>query len=198
MTDRDGEKYKCFLPNHEENKGSKESNQQYSSSVTPVTDKQSKAKTPDELLESLNNDCFLRVRIIQSCWLCYTILICSVFLCQLSITMDFLAINEILKWFAVHFLTSVWMICYLQCHHGKLYLVDSVVMQHEGWWSYEFCYQAKVRQFHQEEKKVAIWHSIQISILSFWWALWGHLCSSYFVNINIFVCDFILLWHSNF
>jgi len=85
MTDRDGEKYKCFLPNHEESKGSKESNQQYSSSVTPVTDKQSKAKTPDELLESLNNDCFLR---------------------------------------------------------------------HKGWWSYEFCYQAKVRQFHQEEKKI--------------------------------------------
>lgn len=84
MTDRDGEKYECFLPNHE-NKGFKESNQQYSSSVTALTDKQSRTKTPDELLESLNGQCFLR---------------------------------------------------------------------HEGWWSYEFCYRGKVRQFHAEEKKL--------------------------------------------
>jgi protein OS-9 len=33
-------------------------------------------------------------------------------------------------------------------------LNNDCFLRHEGWWSYEFFYQAKVRQFHQEEKKI--------------------------------------------
>lgn len=71
MTDRDGEKYECFLPNPEEKKGFKESNQQYSSSVTVVTDKQSMAKTPDDLLEMLKDQCLLRYESWWAYEFCY-------------------------------------------------------------------------------------------------------------------------------
>eukprot|EP01018_Ginkgo_biloba_P038340 Gb_21349 [translate_table: standard] len=60
MTDRDGQKSECFLPKPEENKDMKEVSQQYSSSVTLATNRQSKIKTPDELLEVLKDHCLLR------------------------------------------------------------------------------------------------------------------------------------------
>lgn len=31
-----------------------------------------------------------------------------------------------------------------------------VILQHEGWWSYEFCHQKHVRQLHLEDDKVCL------------------------------------------
>ncbi|KAI4377318.1 hypothetical protein MLD38_014967 [Melastoma candidum] len=33
-------------------------------------------------------------------------------------------------------------------------LSDRCFLRQEGWWSYEFCYNKKIRQFHQEDEKV--------------------------------------------
>uniref|UniRef100_A0A0D6R9F1 Protein OS-9 homolog n=1 Tax=Araucaria cunninghamii TaxID=56994 RepID=A0A0D6R9F1_ARACU len=85
MADGDGQRFECFLPKIDENKDVENVNEKYSSSVTLATDRQTKTKTPDELLEVMKDQCFLR---------------------------------------------------------------------HEGWWSYEFCYKAQVRQVHIEDKKL--------------------------------------------
>ncbi|GLJ36795.1 hypothetical protein SUGI_0742160 [Cryptomeria japonica] len=60
MTDREGQKFECFLPKTDVYKDAKDSNEQYSSSVTLAKDRQIKTKTPDELLEALKDQCFLR------------------------------------------------------------------------------------------------------------------------------------------
>lgn len=37
-----------------------------------------------------------------------------------------------------------------------MFIFDFLLMQQEGWWSYEFCYQKKLRQIHVEDEKVAL------------------------------------------
>ncbi|KAF2317115.1 hypothetical protein GH714_011904 [Hevea brasiliensis] len=85
MPNRNGQKYICYLPKVEKVKSGKPLNQLNMSSMIVETGKLVKLKTPDELLEVLKDQCFIR---------------------------------------------------------------------QEGWWSYEFCYQKKLRQVHLEDDKV--------------------------------------------
>ncbi|XAR66833.1 hypothetical protein NMG60_11013182 [Bertholletia excelsa] len=84
MPNKNGEKFLCFLPKVEKVKSGKPVSQLNTSSLIVETEKRTKLKTPDELLEVLKGRCFLR---------------------------------------------------------------------QEGWWSYEFCHQKHLRQFHLEEEK---------------------------------------------
>ncbi|XP_043718805.1 protein OS-9 homolog isoform X2 [Telopea speciosissima] len=84
MSNKEGQKYLCFLPKVEKPKIGKPVTQQNTSNVIVETERRLKLKTPDELLEVLKGECLVR---------------------------------------------------------------------HEGWWSYEFCYQKKLRQFHLEDEK---------------------------------------------
>ncbi|XP_059635189.1 protein OS-9 homolog [Cornus florida] len=84
MPKKNGEKFLCFLPKMEKSKSGKPVTQQNTSSLIVETEKRIKLKTPDELLEVLKDQCFVR---------------------------------------------------------------------QEGWWTYEFCYQKKLRQLHLEDEK---------------------------------------------
>eukprot|EP00252_Welwitschia_mirabilis_P010644 TRINITY_DN2403_c0_g1_i2.p1 TRINITY_DN2403_c0_g1~~TRINITY_DN2403_c0_g1_i2.p1 ORF type:complete len:233 (+),score=48.06 TRINITY_DN2403_c0_g1_i2:237-935(+) len=70
MTDRDGQKCECFLPNHNENKGNKEDHQS-GGSITLLTGKEGKIKTPDELVETLKDQCLTRLEGWWSYEFCY-------------------------------------------------------------------------------------------------------------------------------
>ncbi|XP_077218904.1 ER lectin-like protein [Tasmannia lanceolata] len=85
MTNKKGKNFMCFLPMVEETKSGKSFMQQNGSSMIVESDRRVKLKTPDELLEELKNQCFVR---------------------------------------------------------------------QERWWSYEFCYQKHLKQFHLEDSKV--------------------------------------------
>lgn len=63
MPNKDGQKFLCFLPKVVKVKTVKPVNQQNTSTVIVETEKRSKLKTPDELLEVLKDRCFIRVRI---------------------------------------------------------------------------------------------------------------------------------------
>ncbi|KAI4344214.1 hypothetical protein L6164_011465 [Bauhinia variegata] len=82
MPDKNGDKFLCFLPKVEKEKSEKPVIQHNISSMIVETEKRVKLKTPDELLEVLKGQCFVR---------------------------------------------------------------------QEGWWSYEFCYQQKLKQLHLED-----------------------------------------------
>ncbi|XP_050125213.1 protein OS-9 homolog [Malus sylvestris] len=85
MPNNNGQNFICYLPKVEEAKSGKQVLQQNISSMIVETEKRIKMKTPDELLEVLKDQCFIR---------------------------------------------------------------------QEGWWSYEFCYQKRLRQIHVEDEKV--------------------------------------------
>ncbi|XP_061991136.1 protein OS-9 homolog isoform X1 [Rosa rugosa] len=85
MPNKNGQNFICYMPKVEEAKSGKPILQQNTSSMIVETEKRVKVKTPDELLEILKDQCFIR---------------------------------------------------------------------QEGWWSYEFCYQKKLRQIHVEDEKV--------------------------------------------
>ncbi|XP_042482297.1 protein OS-9 homolog [Macadamia integrifolia] len=85
MSNKEGQKYLCFLPKVEKTKTGKPITQQNTSNVIVETGRRVKLKTPDELLEVLKDGC---------------------------------------------------------------------VVRQEGWWSYELCYQSKLRQFHLDGGKV--------------------------------------------
>ncbi|KAL8040720.1 hypothetical protein ABFX02_10G116400 [Erythranthe guttata] len=85
MPNKNGEKFLCYLPKVEKSKSGKLVAQQNTSSMIVESETRMKLKTPDELLEVLNDLCFIR---------------------------------------------------------------------QEGWWSYEFCYQNRLRQIHSEGEKV--------------------------------------------
>lgn len=62
MLDKQGRKYLCFLPKEEESTTGWTSTQQNVSTVMMETEKQQvKLKTPDELLQLLNEKCLVRV-----------------------------------------------------------------------------------------------------------------------------------------
>lgn len=61
MLDKQGRRFLCFLPKEEESTTGWASTQQNMSTVLMETDKQLKLKTPDELLQPLNDQCLLRV-----------------------------------------------------------------------------------------------------------------------------------------
>lgn len=61
MLDKQGRRFLCFLPKEEESATGWTSTQQNISTVLMETDKQLKLKTPDELLQPLNDQCLLRV-----------------------------------------------------------------------------------------------------------------------------------------
>eukprot|EP00262_Sarcandra_glabra_P014502 TRINITY_DN4264_c0_g1_i1.p1 TRINITY_DN4264_c0_g1~~TRINITY_DN4264_c0_g1_i1.p1 ORF type:complete len:301 (-),score=42.59 TRINITY_DN4264_c0_g1_i1:138-1040(-) len=82
MSNTQGQNYLCFLPMVDEPKNEKSIAQQNTSSMIVETDRRAKLKTPDELMEVLKGQCFVR---------------------------------------------------------------------HEGWWSYEFCYQERLRRLHLED-----------------------------------------------
>lgn len=85
MPNNKGEKFLCYLPKEHNSKSSKLVSQQNMSSLVLETEKHTKPKTPDELIDVLKDVCLIR---------------------------------------------------------------------QEGWWSYEFCYQKKLRQIHLEDEKV--------------------------------------------
>lgn len=85
MSNKNGDKFLCFLPKVEKSKSGKIVSQKNVSSMIMESETRMKLKTPDELLEVLKDRCFIR---------------------------------------------------------------------QEGWWSYEFCYQNRLRQIHLEEDKV--------------------------------------------
>ncbi|CAF1820461.1 hypothetical protein Bca4012_029642 [Brassica carinata] len=60
MLDKQGRRFLCFLPKEEESPTGWTSTQQNISTVLMETDKQLKIKTPDELLQPLNDQCLLR------------------------------------------------------------------------------------------------------------------------------------------
>ncbi|KAH9322309.1 hypothetical protein KI387_016948, partial [Taxus chinensis] len=60
MTGRDGQRFECFLAKTDENTDDINFREHYSSGVTLAKDRQTKIKTPDELLEVLKDQCFLR------------------------------------------------------------------------------------------------------------------------------------------
>ncbi|KAF8046362.1 hypothetical protein N665_3784s0002 [Sinapis alba] len=60
MLDKQGRRFLCFLPKEEEAKSGWTSTQQNISTVLMETDKQMKLKTPDELLQPLNEKCLVR------------------------------------------------------------------------------------------------------------------------------------------
>lgn len=63
MHDKQGRRFLCFLPKEEESSTGWTSPQQNISTVLMETDKQQqlKLKTPDQLLQPLNDQCLLRV-----------------------------------------------------------------------------------------------------------------------------------------
>ena len=61
MLDKQGRRFLCFLPKEEESPTGWTSTQQNISTVLMETDKQLKIKTPDELLQPLNDQCLVRV-----------------------------------------------------------------------------------------------------------------------------------------
>lgn len=63
MPDKNGQKFLCFLPKVEKAKSGKPVTQQNTSSVIVESEKRIKLKTPDELLDALQEGCFIRVRI---------------------------------------------------------------------------------------------------------------------------------------
>lgn len=60
MPNKNGDKFLCFLPKVEKSKTEKLLSQQNTSSLIVESEKSIKLKTPDELLELLNDRCFLR------------------------------------------------------------------------------------------------------------------------------------------
>lgn len=62
MPKTNGEKYLCYLPKVEKFKSGKPTIQQNTTSLILETEKRFKLKTPDELLEALKDQCFIRVR----------------------------------------------------------------------------------------------------------------------------------------
>lgn len=63
MPNKNGQKFLCFLPKVEKAKSGKPVTQQNTTSMIVETEKRIKLKTPDELLEVLKGQCFIRVRI---------------------------------------------------------------------------------------------------------------------------------------
>ena len=67
MPNKNGKNYLCYLPKVEKSKSGKPSIQVNMSSMIVESEKRVKLKTPDELLEALKEQCFVRVRIY--CWI---------------------------------------------------------------------------------------------------------------------------------
>ncbi|KAA8535197.1 hypothetical protein F0562_030200 [Nyssa sinensis] len=65
MPNKNGEKFLCFLPKVEKSKTGKPVPQQNTSSLIVETEKQIILKTPDELLEVLKDQCFVRQEVIN-------------------------------------------------------------------------------------------------------------------------------------
>lgn len=63
MPNKNGKNYLCYLPKVEKSKSGKPSIQVNMSSMIVESEKRVKLKTPDELLEALKEQCFVRVRI---------------------------------------------------------------------------------------------------------------------------------------
>lgn len=61
MPDKNGDKFLCFFPKVEKSKSGRPVYQQNTSSLILETEKRIKLKTPDELLEVLKDQCFIRV-----------------------------------------------------------------------------------------------------------------------------------------
>lgn len=63
MPNKNGKNYLCFLPKMEKSKSGKPAIQLNMSSMIVESEKRVKLKTPDELLEALKEQCFVRVGI---------------------------------------------------------------------------------------------------------------------------------------
>ena len=63
---KNGERFLCFLPKVEKSKSGKSVSQVNTSSLIVESEKRIKLKTPDELLDVLQDRCFIRVRIYYS------------------------------------------------------------------------------------------------------------------------------------
>lgn len=65
MPNDDGKNYLCFLPKVEKPKSGKPVSQYNTTGMIMESEKRMKVKTPDELLEVLDEHCLLRVSIIN-------------------------------------------------------------------------------------------------------------------------------------
>lgn len=64
MSNKEGRNYNCFLPLIEETKHLRVT-QENSSSIITESERKIVFKTPDELIEILNDKCFYRVMLLQ-------------------------------------------------------------------------------------------------------------------------------------
>lgn len=126
IPDKNGQNYLCYLPKVEKVKSGKPVNQLNVSSMIVETEKPVKLKTPDELLEVLKDRCFIRVSINNY--------LEHVFCLNIGLLCAKLPQIILISWLEL--------------------LIILVLLQQEGWWSYEFCYQRKLRQVHLEDDKV--------------------------------------------
>lgn len=65
MPKKNGKNYLCYLPKVEKSKSEKPAIQPNMTSMIMESEKRVKLKTPDELLEALKEQCFVRVRIYR-------------------------------------------------------------------------------------------------------------------------------------
>lgn len=128
MSNNEGKKFLCFLPEVEEPKSLKSVVQHNASSVIVGTERGTKLKTPDELImDVLKDTCLSRVRLLHIYHFS-------------TLSYPHISVSS-----AAYDLSSdILNIC-------GYYLF---ILQNEGWWYYELCYQKKMRQIHQEEDKV--------------------------------------------
>ena len=76
MSNKNGQKFLCFLPKVEKAKTEMPVTQHNTSSMIVETEKRVKLKTPDELLEAFKERCFLRVSIYISSNKCLGCVLC--------------------------------------------------------------------------------------------------------------------------
>lgn len=74
MPNKNGKNYLCYLPKVEKSKSGKPTVQLNMSSMIVESEKRVKLKTPDELLEALKEQCFVRVRICRWILFCMRIM----------------------------------------------------------------------------------------------------------------------------
>lgn len=166
LPNKEGLKFLCYLPKVTKPKDLTPVGQHNSSSVGMEIEKKLNLKTPDELLDGLNNICLLRVsnygllevflNFLESCRT-------GIYLTGLSGDLNEFTLSDDIFLWSLPFLVI----------YSYYYFV-----QQEGWWTYEFCFKKALRQVHLEDGKVIL-KSCQLSML----VLYGYSFQSFSVDI---------------
>ncbi|KAE9464339.1 hypothetical protein C3L33_03736, partial [Rhododendron williamsianum] len=93
MPDKNGDKFLCFFPKVEKSKSGRPVYQQNTSSLILETEKRIKLKTPDELLEVLKDQCFIRQEGWWTYELCYQKMLRQVHLEDDKVVQEFILGN---------------------------------------------------------------------------------------------------------